>query len=400
MAFNFSYGSFTPQSNPYAGSNPYLQQNIDSALGDVTRAYNMTVKPQQAQSAVRSGSFGNSGLAEMQAEQQRQLAQELGRVSSGMRMQDYAQQQQLAESAADRALQAQQASVQANLGYGNLDLTRQQVGQQYDLARQGLDINRGQLDVSRQQTANQYALGQRGLDINQGQLDLGRTQQAQNFALGQRGLDINQGQLDVSRQQANNQYALGLGQLDVSRQQNANQYALGSRGLDLQGQQNANQFALGNRGLDIQNQQANNQYALGSRGLDLQAQNQNNDFYTAQRGQDLSQMQIGANLMNAANAGYLSQGQGLYNLGLTQMQAPWQALQNMNAAVTPYTGFGTTSMSQSGSPLAGALGGAIGAAQLANMFKGSSSGFGGGNLGFGGYTPTTNYSAGANYNLW
>lgn len=330
MAFNFSYGSFTPQSNPYAGSNPYLQQNIDSALGDVTRAYNMTVKPQQAQSAVRSGSFGNSGLAEMQAEQQRQLAQELGRVSSGMRMQDYAQQQQLAESAADRALQAQQASVQANLGYGNLDLTRQQVGQQYDLARQGLDINRGQLDVS--------------------------------------------------RQQANNQYALGLGQLDVSRQQNANQ------------------FALGNRGLDIQNQQANNQYALGSRGLDLQAQNQNNDFYTAQRGQDLSQMQIGANLMNAANAGYLAQGQGLYNLGLTQMQAPWQALQNMNAAVTPYTGFGTTSMTQSSSPLAGALGGAIGAAQLANMFRGSSGG--GTNLGFGGYTPTTNYSAGANYNFY
>ncbi len=269
MAFNNPYGNFTPQANPYGGQNPYLQQNIDQSLGDVTRAYNLNVKPQQARANVMSGSFGNSGLAEQQSEQQRQLAQELGRVSSGMRMQDYTQQQQLADSAANRDLQAQQASAQANLGFGQLDLGRQQM---------------------------------------------------------------------------------------------------------------------------------NNQYTLGQRGLDLQGQQQNDNFYTAQRGQDLQQTQLGANLTSTANAGYLSQGQGLYNLGQTQQQAPWSVMGSMGSTIQPFTGYGTTTATQNGSQLGGMLGGALGAAQLGNLFGGSSSGSS--NLGFGGYSPTTNYSAGANYNLW
>ena len=82
--------------NPFLGqNNPFLQQNIDATMGDVTRNYNQQVKPNTEASMVNSGSFGNSGLAQLQGEQQRQLGDTLGKVSSGMRMQDYGQQQNM-----------------------------------------------------------------------------------------------------------------------------------------------------------------------------------------------------------------------------------------------------------------------------------------------------------------
>ncbi len=74
----------------YLGAgNPYLQQQIDATSGDIVRNYNLAVRPQQQAREAQSGSFGNTGLQQQQNEQQRQLAQTLGNVSSGMRMQGY-----------------------------------------------------------------------------------------------------------------------------------------------------------------------------------------------------------------------------------------------------------------------------------------------------------------------
>jgi len=82
--------------NPFLGTNnPYLQQNIDATMGDITRNYNMAVKPQTEAAMANSGSFGNSGLQQLQGEQQRQLAATLGNTSNNMRMQDYGNQQQM-----------------------------------------------------------------------------------------------------------------------------------------------------------------------------------------------------------------------------------------------------------------------------------------------------------------
>lgn len=102
------YGQVKEQTNAYAGSNPYLQQSIDSALGDVNRNYNLTVAPQMDRLAAQSGSFGNSGVQQMTGEAGRQYTQQIGQMANSMRMQDYTQQQQLGESAANRNLQAQQ----------------------------------------------------------------------------------------------------------------------------------------------------------------------------------------------------------------------------------------------------------------------------------------------------
>ena len=91
MADNLGFGS-----NPYLGqNNPYLQQNIDATLGDVSRNYQLATAPQMASQNVASGSFGNSGLQQIQNEQQRNLAQTMGNTAANMRMQDYGNQQQM-----------------------------------------------------------------------------------------------------------------------------------------------------------------------------------------------------------------------------------------------------------------------------------------------------------------
>lgn len=73
----------------YLNNNPYLQQNIDRSSADVVRNYNLAVRPQMDAMDARSGSFGNSGVAQTQQEQQRQLGETLAGVSTTMRSQDY-----------------------------------------------------------------------------------------------------------------------------------------------------------------------------------------------------------------------------------------------------------------------------------------------------------------------
>lgn len=97
---------------------------------------------------------------------------------------------------------------------------------------------------------------------------------------------------------------------------------------------------------------------------------------TQNRSLDQSGLQLGANLYNQGNAGYLGQGQGIYNVGNTQQQAPWYATQQALQGMSPFSGLGGTTTSQQGmNPIANGLGGAIGGWQLgSNLY----------NLGFGG----------------
>jgi hypothetical protein len=80
--------------NPFLGqNNPYLQQNIDKAQGDLVRNYNLTTQPAYNSAMVRSGSFGNAGVQQMNENAQKNLQGSLGNVSDSMRMQDYNNQQ-------------------------------------------------------------------------------------------------------------------------------------------------------------------------------------------------------------------------------------------------------------------------------------------------------------------
>jgi len=68
-----------------ANSNPYLSGQIDAAQQDVVRNYNTAIKPATESAMVNSGSFGNSGLLQMQQQQQSDLQRNLGNISTQMR---------------------------------------------------------------------------------------------------------------------------------------------------------------------------------------------------------------------------------------------------------------------------------------------------------------------------
>jgi hypothetical protein len=91
----------------FLNNNPYLNQAIDRTLGDVTNQFNTTVAPSMAATAQKSGSFGNTGYAEMEQNQRNQLADRLGGISGNMRMGAY-------EAERGRQMGALQMSPQIN----------------------------------------------------------------------------------------------------------------------------------------------------------------------------------------------------------------------------------------------------------------------------------------------
>ena len=125
-------------SNPYLqGENPYLQSTVDSTLGDITRNYNQTVRPAMGTAQARSGSFGNSGLAETQANQERNLAGELGRASSNLRYGDYQNRSQLYDNERNR----QTLAMMGAPAFANSDYTDLQAMQQAGNSLQGQQQN-------------------------------------------------------------------------------------------------------------------------------------------------------------------------------------------------------------------------------------------------------------------
>jgi len=141
--FNQNFGV-----NPLLGiNNPYLQQAINYAHGDVSREFDNRINPSTDATFARSGAFGGSAWRQAQAENERMRAHELGRISSGMRMQDYGTQQQLYENALNRSQhgfesergrqmqaaamapqlsQAEFARAQAQMGFGDVQRQHQQ----------------------------------------------------------------------------------------------------------------------------------------------------------------------------------------------------------------------------------------------------------------------------------
>jgi hypothetical protein len=139
------------------------------------------------------------------------------------------------------------------------------------------------------------------------------------------------------------------------------------RNLQQYGMDQGYNLGLGNLGLGFQNSGQNFDLGMGQLGLGFQNSNQN--FFTQQRGQDLQQTGLGASIYQMGTQGMLGQGQGMYNLGLTAQQAPWQTLQGFTSTSQPYTGYGSTTQNQSGSSAAGFAGGAMLGNQLYQIWK-------------------------------
>ena len=65
-------------------TNPYLNNMVDQAQQSVIRNYNNSVVPATQAAMRQSGSFGNSGLQQLQLQQQSDLQRNLGDISTNM----------------------------------------------------------------------------------------------------------------------------------------------------------------------------------------------------------------------------------------------------------------------------------------------------------------------------
>jgi hypothetical protein len=102
--------------NPYAGQNPYLQQQIDQTTGDMRRNFEQTL-PFGSARAARGDTFGGGRANNYEAERERNFQDSVGKTVGNLRFGDYTQQQQLAEGDLNRRLQASTAAP----GFANVD---------------------------------------------------------------------------------------------------------------------------------------------------------------------------------------------------------------------------------------------------------------------------------------
>lgn len=120
----------------FMNSNPYLQQNIDNAQGDLARNYNLVNKPAWDKAMQSSGSFGNTGVQEMAGNDRNNLMQQMGRIGSDMRGQAYNTERSYMNSAMNMAPQfASQDYTDIN-NLMNAGGMQQQFGQQYQNQQQ------------------------------------------------------------------------------------------------------------------------------------------------------------------------------------------------------------------------------------------------------------------------
>lgn len=182
--------------NPYFGkNNPYLNDAIGYATGDITRNFTDTVNPGFDRMARASGSFGNSGVEEARANAQRTMAQQIGRTTSDMRMADYTMQAGLGEADVNRRLSTSLTDTARNLG-ASKDMQAFNIGNDYLVNKGNLDYRSG--DLTR--NVNAYDKGQDRI-LDAGKFDakygadtwatnLGATTDLGKFNAGQTNLDI------------------------------------------------------------------------------------------------------------------------------------------------------------------------------------------------------------------
>lgn len=249
--------------------NPYLKDQIDFASGDVTRNYSNVIAPRQDTMMSRSGSYGNTGLMAQQSEDARNLAGELGRVSSNMRMQDYGNQQQLQEADVNRRLGADQYNAnnvmntqQFNAGMRQNDLSRNLAGA---FQQQGMGLDAAKFDAGNQMATQQFNAG------------LGASDLARNSGFAQQ-----LGQFNASNANANSQFNAGA-------QNQAGQF--GAAASNAANQNNASAFNANSQ----YNSGAFNQNALANAGI-----LNNNSQYNANQGNEMARYN-GTNMQNAVN---------------------------------------------------------------------------------------------------
>ena len=217
--------------NLSAYQNPFQSQVIDNTLGDLNRARQLQIQSDQ-DAAIGRGAFGGSRSALLEAETNRNFAEEAGKLSSNLRSQGFDRATSLAGQDIDRQFAGDRFMSDADRAIATQNAT---LGQQAGLARQGLlgDVaqNQASLDARRfaadQSASNQFGLQQGSYNnaMNMANMDAINRARFMQPELEMRNRQFQQGLLN---NQVQNQYQnLGL----LGNQGRAAQ-ALSQAGLD------------------------------------------------------------------------------------------------------------------------------------------------------------------------
>jgi hypothetical protein len=148
----FAYG-YT--ANPlYGMNNAFLNAAIGEAQEDVMREYRNTVEPSLTTARAQAGSFGNTGLEQLETQRQRALMEQLADISTGMRYENYGLQAQLGEADVARQQAERQSAAQI------FEQQRAQALQQYSqlTGLKEAELGRQQADIARASELEQQRL--------------------------------------------------------------------------------------------------------------------------------------------------------------------------------------------------------------------------------------------------
>jgi hypothetical protein len=252
--------------------NPYMQNVVDVQQAAAQRQADIE-STQRGANAARTGAYGGSRQAVMDAEAARALASQKGSIQATGLQNAYSQAQQQFNADQARQLQAQQANQGAGLTVGqqnlNANLGIQSLGAGQNLAAQQANQQTNLATQQAQQVANQYGYGQ-SMANQQNLAQYGQAANALNAQQQQFGAN-----LGIQGIQAANQAAgtLGtLGQQQFGQQQAAidMQNRLGTQ------QQQFEQAKIDQQIKDYANQQQYSMQQLGNmnsllRGLPMQS---------------------------------------------------------------------------------------------------------------------------------
>jgi hypothetical protein len=298
---------------------PYTNQVIDATTSDIQRAGAEQQVGIEA-AAAKAGAFGGSRHGLVEAENLRNINQEIARTSAGLRSQGFQTAAGLSMQDADRAL----AAGTANQG---ADISRMQAGTQSRIANAQ---NLNQANIANMQGQNQYNLGLGNVAANLAQTN---AQLGTNVALANMGAAQERNMANAGFGQEANLFNTGqanqMGQFNAGQQ---NQVGMANAANWLQGQglsADAAQ-ALGALGINQGNQAlANNQALLGFGSMQQGLQQQINAF-NYQQPMDLLNFQaniLGQKPVNSTNTQTTPQQQGglfqgLLGLGATVLGGP------------------------------------------------------------------------------
>ena len=161
-----------------AYQSPYQQQVIDLAMGDIQRQADIARGSAQDR-AIRSGAFGGSRSAILEAESQRPYAEQMARTSAGLRQSGFEQ----AQAAAERDV-ARQQQMQMFAPELELRARQQQAGLLGGL--QGQQVQG--LGLLGQAGAQQQGLQQRAIDAQRGEFQRALGYGPQQVGLLQAGM--------------------------------------------------------------------------------------------------------------------------------------------------------------------------------------------------------------------